>query len=152
MGIKHSVSYQSRENMAKKTDEELYDVAITMIGSVAKLPVIRVDREAFLRQQFAGSEYLDEILEHGPQHVYTAESLRRKADELIKKSTNQTTLAALWQEFPVALPPLPAASPEHIALPLEVPMWPNTLVSRLTWHRKSPISSERMICSPTSRN
>lgn len=70
MGIKHSVSYQSRENMAKKTDEELYDVAITMIGSVAKLPVIRVDREAFLRQQFAGSEYLDEILEHGPQHVY----------------------------------------------------------------------------------
>ena len=44
--------------MAKKTDEELYDVAINMIGSVAKLPVIRVDREAFLRQQFAGSEYL----------------------------------------------------------------------------------------------
>lgn len=32
MGIKHSVSYQSGENMAKKTDEELYDVAINMIG------------------------------------------------------------------------------------------------------------------------
>lgn len=30
--------------MAKKTDEELYDVAINMIGSVAKLPIIRVDR------------------------------------------------------------------------------------------------------------
>lgn len=100
--------------MAKKTDEELYDVAINMIGSVAKLPIIRVDREAFLRQQFADSEYLDEILEHGPQHVYMVESLRRKADGVIKKSTNQTTLAALWQEFPVALPPLP----------LEVPMWP----------------------------
>lgn len=142
MGVKRSVSYQSGENMAKKTDEELYDVAINMIGSVAKLPIIRVDREAFLRQQFADSEYLDEILEHGPQHVYTAESLRRKADGLIKKSTNQTTLAALWQEFPADLPPLP----------LEVPMWPNTMVSRLTWHRKSPISSERMICSPTSRN
>lgn len=50
MGVKHSVSYQSGENMAKKTDEELYDVAINMIGSVAKLPVIRVDREAFLRR------------------------------------------------------------------------------------------------------
>ena len=37
-----------------------------MIGSVAKLPVSRVDREEFLRQQFADSEYLDEILEHGP--------------------------------------------------------------------------------------
>ena len=66
MGIKHDVSYRSGENMAKKTDEELYDVAINMIGSVAKLPVIRVDREAFLRQQFADSKYLDEILKHGP--------------------------------------------------------------------------------------
>ena len=28
MGIKHDVSYRSGENMAKKTDEELYDVAI----------------------------------------------------------------------------------------------------------------------------
>lgn len=55
MGIKHDASYRSGENMAKKTDEELYDVAINMIGSVAKLPVIRVDREAFLRQQFANS-------------------------------------------------------------------------------------------------
>ena len=105
MGVKRSVSYQSGENMAKKTDEELYDVAIDMIGSVAKLPVIRVDREAFLRQQFADSEYLDEILEHGPQHVYTAESLRRKADGLIKKSTNQTTLAA----FVAGIPGGPAA-------------------------------------------
>lgn len=105
MGVKRSVSYQSGESMAKKTDEELYDVAINMIGSVAKLPVIRVDREAFLRQQFAGSEYLDEILEHGPQHVYTAESLRRKADGLIKKSTNQTTLAA----FVAGIPGGPAA-------------------------------------------
>lgn len=141
MGVKRNASYQSGENMAKKTDEELYDVAINMIGSVAKLPVIRVDREAFLRQQFAGSEYLDEILEHGPQHVYTAESLRRKADGLISRRI-RPLLPPSWQEFPADLPPLP----------LEVPMWPNTLVSRLTWHRKSPISSERMICSPTSRN
>lgn len=43
MGVKYSASYRSGENMAKKTDEELYDVAINMIGSVAKLPVIRVD-------------------------------------------------------------------------------------------------------------
>lgn len=55
MGVKHSVSYQSGENMAKKNDEELYDAAIAMIGSVTKLPAIRVDRDAFLRQQFADS-------------------------------------------------------------------------------------------------
>ena len=105
MGVKRSVSYQSGESMAKKTDEELYDVAINMIGSVAKLPVIRVDREAFLRQQFADSEYLDEILQHGPRRVYTVESLRRKADGVIKKSTNQTTLAA----FVAGIPGGPAA-------------------------------------------
>lgn len=105
MGIKHDVSYRSGENMAKKTDEELYDVAINMIGSVAKLPVIRVDREAFLRQQFVDSEYLDEILQHGPQHVYTVESLRKKADGVIKKSTNQTTLAS----FVAGIPGGPAA-------------------------------------------
>ena len=105
IGIKHDVSYRSGENMAKKTDEELYDVAINMIGSVAKLPVIRVDREAFLRQQFADSKYLDEILKHGPQHVYTAESLRKKADGVIKKSTNQTTLAS----FVAGIPGGPAA-------------------------------------------
>lgn len=38
MGVKRNASYQNGENMAKKTDEELYDVAINMIGSVAKLP------------------------------------------------------------------------------------------------------------------
>lgn len=100
MGVKHSASYQSGENMVKKTDEELYDVAIDMIGSVAKLPVIRVDRDAFLRQQFANSEYLDEILEHGPQHVYTTDSLRRKADGVIKQSTNRTTLATFVSGIP----------------------------------------------------
>lgn len=105
MGIEHDVSYQSGENMAKKTDEELYDVAINMIGSVAKLPIIRVDRETFLRQQFADSEYLDDILKYGPQHVYTAESLRKKADGVIKTSTNQTTLAS----FVAGIPGGPAA-------------------------------------------
>ena len=143
MGIKHDVSYRSGENMAKKTDEELYDVAINMIGSVAKLPVIRVDREAFLRQQFAGSKYLDEIRKHGPQHVYTAESLRKKADGVIKKSTNQTTLAS----FVAGIPGGPAAVAAGGA---DVAQYFGFL--RSTWRRKSPISSERMICSPTSRN
>lgn len=143
MGVKHDASYRSGENMAKKTDEELYDVAINMIGSVAKLPVIRVDREAFLRQQFADLEYLDEILEHGPQHVYTVESLRRKADGVIKKSTNQTTLAA----FVAGIPGGPAAVAAGGA---DAAQYFGFL--RSTWRRKSPISSERMICSPTSRN
>lgn len=114
MGVKHSVSYQSGENMAKKNDEELYDAAIAMIGSVTKLPAIRVDRDAFLRQQFADSEYLDEILEHGPQYVYTVESLRRKADEVIKQSTNRTTLAAFVAGIPGGVAAVAAGSADMI--------------------------------------
>lgn len=114
MGVKHSVSYQSGENMAKKNDEELYDAAIAMIGSVTKLPAIGVDRDAFLRQQFADSEYLDEILEHGPQYVYTVESLRRKADEVIKQSTNRTTLAAFVAGIPGGVAAVAAGSADMI--------------------------------------
>ena len=40
MGVKHNVSYRSGENMAKKTDEELYDVAINIIGSVASFRLL----------------------------------------------------------------------------------------------------------------
>ena len=50
MGVKRSVSYQSGENMAKKTDEELYDVAINMIGSVAKLRL-----SGLIGKRFCGS-------------------------------------------------------------------------------------------------
>lgn len=100
MGIANDVSHQSGEDMTKKTEEELYDAAISMIGSVAKLPVVRVDREAFLREQFAGSQYLNEILEHGPQYVYTVESLRLRANELIKRATNRTALVAFVAGIP----------------------------------------------------
>ena len=50
MGVKRNASYQNGENMAKKTDEELYDVAINMIGSVAKLRL-----SGLIRKRFCGS-------------------------------------------------------------------------------------------------
>lgn len=36
--------------MAEKTQDEPFEAAIQMIGNIAKLPVIRVDREEFLRK------------------------------------------------------------------------------------------------------
>ena len=50
--------------------DKLYATTLQTIGAVAKLPVVRVDREAFLRKHFADSPHLNVILKSGPQAVY----------------------------------------------------------------------------------
>lgn len=82
------------------SQDKLYSTALQTIGAVSKLPVVRVDREAFLRKQFGGSPHLAVILERGPQAVYTAESLRRKADGIIKSSAAKTSLASFATGLP----------------------------------------------------
>jgi len=90
--------------MDSSSQDKLYATTLQTIGAVAKLPVVRVDREAFLRKQFAGSPHLDVILESGPQSVYSAESLRKKANSLIKNSSAKTSVAS----FATGLPGNPA--------------------------------------------
>lgn len=80
------------------------DTTLQTIGAVAKLPIVRVDREAFLRKHFAGSPHLQIVLEHGPHAVYSAESLRRKADSIIKSSAAKSSAAS----FATGLPGNPA--------------------------------------------
>lgn len=85
----------------KAPDQDpLVSTALDMIGKVARLPVIRVDREEFLRSTFSGSNYLEQIVERGPQSVYTVDSLRKKADELILKATKSTALASFASGLP----------------------------------------------------
>lgn len=91
--------------MDDKSQDKLYSTTLQTIGAVSKLPVVRVDREAFLRKHFAGSPHLDVILASGPQAVYTAESLRKKADGIIKSSATKTSLAS----FAAGLPGNPVA-------------------------------------------
>lgn len=86
--------------MDATSQDKLYTTTLQTIGAVSKLPVVRVDREAFLRKQFAGSPYLDVILESGPQAVFTTESLRRKADSIIKNSTAKTSMASFAAGLP----------------------------------------------------
>ncbi|MGN6610054.1 MAG: hypothetical protein ACTHMS_23970 [Jatrophihabitans sp.] len=74
--------------------EKLYSTTLQTIGAVSKLPVVRVDREAFLRKQFADSPHLDVILERGPQEVYTPDSLRTMADTIIRNSASKSSLAS----------------------------------------------------------
>ena len=62
--------------------------------------MVRVDRETFLRKQFSDSEHLDVILASGPQAVYTVESLRSKADTLIKHSAAKASAASFASGLP----------------------------------------------------
>lgn len=80
--------------MDKSGQEKFYDATLQMVETVTKLPIIRVDREDFLRKQFAKSPYIEQILTKGPQSVYTVESLRKKASEVIKSSTNKTSITS----------------------------------------------------------
>ena len=93
------------EDQAKSTtetdkDEALLTKALAMVGTVSGLPIIRVDREAFLRKQFAASPYLEQIIESGPQAVYTPESLRKKANEVINASTTKTAAVSFVSGLP----------------------------------------------------
>lgn len=90
--------------MGESGQDKLYSTTLQTIGAVAKLPVVRVDREAFLRKHFGDSERLDVILERGPQAVYPVEVLRSKASSLIKTSAAKTSMAS----FATGLPGNPA--------------------------------------------
>ena len=48
--------------MVERSQDKLYATTLQTIGAVAKLPVVRVDREAFLRKHFADSPHLNAIL------------------------------------------------------------------------------------------
>ncbi|MFC8503063.1 hypothetical protein ACFUC1_11910 [Pedococcus sp. NPDC057267] len=86
--------------MDDRSQDKLYSTALQTIGAVSKLPVVRVDREAFLRKHFAASPHLDVILDCGPQTVYTAESLRQKANGIIKSSATKTSLTSFATGLP----------------------------------------------------
>lgn len=83
-----------------ESQEELYQTAIDMVGKVAKLPIIRVNREEFLARQFGDSAYLAQIIERGPQAVYTPESLRKKASSLILENTTKTAAISFVSGLP----------------------------------------------------
>ncbi|GAB3127523.1 hypothetical protein GCM10027289_05030 [Tsukamurella serpentis] len=90
--------------MNDSSQDKLYGTVLQTVGAVANLPVVRVDREAFLHKQFSGSPHLQVILEQGPQTVYTVDSLRRKARTVVKDSAAKTSLAS----FATGLPGNPA--------------------------------------------
>ena len=77
-----------------------FDFTMNFIAALSKLPLVRVDREAFLKRQFKGHDQLDRIIAEGPQAVFTSESLRKKAEVIIKTSTRETTFASFLAGLP----------------------------------------------------
>lgn len=77
-----------------------------MLAAVSRMPMIQVNREDFLRKQFGNSPYIEDIIAKGPQAVYSIDSLRTKAEEVIKSSTRKTAVASFAAGFassPVAM-------------------------------------------------
>ncbi|OFN54625.1 ABC transporter ATPase [Streptococcus sp. HMSC034B05] len=79
---------------------DAYAVVIQTINAASQLPFVKVDREEFLRKQFKDSRYLDSILEHGPQKVFTPEALRKRAEKIIKDSTTKTSFTSFVAGLP----------------------------------------------------
>ena len=89
--------------MAKSSlpqEQKMYDTALNLIGVIAKVPLVKVDREQFLRQQFANSPYLEEILLLGPQSVYTPKALEKKARAIVRSNTNKTSAVSFATGLP----------------------------------------------------
>lgn len=86
--------------MAQPSQDKLYATTLQTIGAVSKLPVVRVDREMFLRKHFGDSEHLDVILQRGPQAVFSTKSLRKKANSLIKNSAAKTSMVSFASGLP----------------------------------------------------
>lgn len=86
--------------MTEQNQDKLYTTTMETIGAVAKLPVVRVDREDFLRRHFGDSPHIETILEKGPQAVYSTESLRKKARSIIKSTATKTSATSFVSGLP----------------------------------------------------
>lgn len=83
--------------------EDAYDIMLQTVTAASQLPGVKVNREAFLRQQFKRDKHLDIILAEGPQAVYSLKSLKKKANKIIDAMTFQTAGVA----FALGLPSNP---------------------------------------------
>ena len=79
---------------ANASQDSLYDKTIQTIGALSKLPLISVDREKFLTEQFSNSPYLKQVLDDGPQTVYSTTTLQEVAYKVINSSTKSSTAAS----------------------------------------------------------
>lgn len=101
--------------MDSTNENKMFNYTLDTLNTVAKLPIIRVNREEFLRKQFSSSPYIEQIIQNGPQSVYTVDSIRKKASKVIKNSTNKTSLTSFASGLPSNIAVMLAAGGADVA-------------------------------------
>ncbi|MEB7388542.1 hypothetical protein NGC53_01740 [Aerococcus viridans] len=101
--------------MDSTNENKMYNYTLDTLNTVAKLPIVRVNREEFLKNQFSSSPYIEQIIQNGPQSVFTVETLRNKAKKVIKSSTNKTSLTSFASGLPSNIAVMLAAGGADVA-------------------------------------
>lgn len=57
--------------------------------AASQLPMVKVNREEFLKTRFKDSPYLDKIIVDGPTAVFTTKALRKEAEKIINDMTTK---------------------------------------------------------------
>lgn len=86
--------------MSNNDQNQMYRVMIQTITAASQLPFVKVNREEFLRKEFAGDKYLENIIKDGPQSVFTSQALRKRARRVITTATNKTSVASFVTGLP----------------------------------------------------
>lgn len=84
----------------KRNDDQFYEVMLQTITAASQMPIVKVNREEFLRSTFKNDKYIDDILKNGPQTVYEPESLRLKAQSIIDNMTKKTSFVSFATGLP----------------------------------------------------
>lgn len=86
--------------MEKFNQEQLYGVVIQTMTVASQLPMVKVNREEFLKTRFKDSPYLDKIIADGPTAVFTTKALRKEAEKIINDMTTKTSLISFAAGLP----------------------------------------------------
>lgn len=93
-------TYAGNSEGAVSNASELYNKALDVISKTAALPIIKVNREDYLRDLFKDSPNLDLILDQGPQTVHSPDELRKIANRVIMESTTKTAATSFLSGLP----------------------------------------------------
>ncbi|HEM4132409.1 TPA: hypothetical protein U1W75_002072, partial [Streptococcus suis] len=86
--------------MEQFNQEQLYGVVIQTMTAASQLPMVKVNREEFLKTRFKDSPYLDKIIADGPTAVFTTQALRKEAEKIINDMTTKTSLISFAAGLP----------------------------------------------------
>lgn len=86
--------------MVEQNQDQLYAVVLQTLTAASQLPMVKVNREEFLKTRFKDSPYLDKILADGPTAVFGLKTLRKEADKIITDMTTKTSLLSFAAGLP----------------------------------------------------